>query len=270
MKTIILFTVLAVARADKRCRGINLGDRYYNLDILKDGINHLHDLAIKNQDSALYFTFEDLTNVPARFLGCFDMNSHNATVIDGIRNATAIAIDPKTGKTFVGGADGLFKINERRIPERLPIVDDIQYMHFKDDLYFTNKRKEAYKFVDGKAILLNELRGLEVERLIVDNDNNIFYTNNKELFRIKLGTRAVNTHEEHKADCLATDLYYKPYICTKNGLYSYNKYKYVFDKESDNLKNLKAITFNRVNEPIYAVYDLLIKLSLSEIPCFED
>nr|XP_026483907.1 uncharacterized protein LOC113391960 [Vanessa tameamea] len=269
MKILIILTIAAVASADKRCHGIDVANRYYNLYIIKDGINNIHDLVLNRNDNTAFFTFDDLSKTPRRLLGHLNTETGTATVIQGVQNATAIAIDNFNGKIYVGGSDGLYKINEKNKAEKLPIQDDIKSMHFKDNLYFINRRREAYKFEDGFATLVPELRGVEVDSLVFDDDNNIFFTQNSKLFRIKLDTRAINTHESYLANAIATDSYSKVYICTSNGLFVYNKYKYVFDKIA-NLNNLKAITFNKKNEPVYAAADYIVKLSLSEIGCFED
>ncbi|CAH2098590.1 unnamed protein product [Euphydryas editha] len=270
MKLLIILTLATLTYADKRCQGVFVHDSYYSLSIIKDGINNLHDMAINRRDSSVYFTFDDLSEIPSKLLAHLDMNTHKATLINGIRNATAIAIDQVNSRVYVGGSDGLFKINEiTKVPERLPIQDDIKSMHYKGALYFINTKREAYKFEDGHATLVPELQGVEVDSLVLDDDNNIFFTQNTKLFRIKLNTRAINTHENYLTNFLTVDKYKKVYICTNKGLYMYNKFKYVFDKVAD-FNNLKAITFNSVNEPIYAVADYIIKLNLNEVPCFED
>lgn len=269
-RLIFLIAALTMTSADKRCTGVYVDNRYYNLNIIKDGVSHIHDLAVNRNDNTLYFTFEDVTaNIPRRLLAYMDLETKIATVIDGIRNATAIAIDSFNNNVFIGGSDGLYKINQQKIPERLPIQDDVISMHYKNGLYFVNRRNEAYRFEDGFASRLDELNGMKLDRLVMDDDNNIFFTQDKKLFRIKIGTRAVNTHEGHVTNCLTTDNYSKAYICTDKGVYVYNKYKFVYDKVAE-LRNLKALTFHKMNEPVYAVADYIVKLSLNSIGCFED
>lgn len=265
----ILASLVTIARGD-RCNGVTVNDRSYKVDIIKDGVNHLSNLFYNRNEDAIYFIFEDvLGKIPSRVLGHIDMSTHKATVVQGIRNASAIAIDHFSNKVYVGGADGLFKINEKYVPEQLPVQDDVIDVYFKDVLYFINRRNQVFRFEDGQSTPVQELRGIEVDKLIIDNDNNVFYTRGKDLFRIKLGTRAINTHEGLKVEAIATDAYNKAVVCTTDGLYGYNKFKFVFDKQA-NLKGLRAITFNRVNEAIYAVADYIVKLSLSSIACFGD
>lgn len=206
---------------------------------------------------------------PQNRLGHIDIETKVAKIIDGIINATAIAIDNFNNKVYIGGSNGIYRFNEQKLPDRLPIQDDVISMHYKNGLYFVNRRNEAYKFEDGFATPVPELQGVKVDRLIIDDDNNIFFTREKKLFRVKLGTRAINTHESHVANFIATDNYARTYLCTDKGLYVYNKYKFVFDRKGD-LRNLKALSFGKMNELVYAVADYIVKLSLSSLGCFED
>ncbi|CAK1549143.1 unnamed protein product [Leptosia nina] len=240
MKLILLIaSFFAFTDADKRCRGVDFDEKYFNLLIVKEGINHLHDLAINRNDNNVFFTYETLTTPPLRVLGYIELDAKKAGIIGGIRNATAVAVDQFYGKVYVGGADGLFKINNQKIPERLPIQDDIRSLHYKDGLYFTNSKREAYKFEDGYASLVPELLGVEVDRLVIDDENNIFFTQNKKLFRVKIGTRAINTHEMYIVDALTTDKYNKPYICTRKGVAHLN----IFGDASSEL----GCTFPEIN-----------------------
>lgn len=269
MEIFMILASLATATfADKRCHGVNIDNRYYNLDIIKEGINNIHDLAVNTNDRAIYFTYVDFNKTIERRLAHFNPNTEKATVIYGIANATAIAVDQFYGKVYVGGSDGLYKINDLK-PERLPINDDVISMYYNGALYFVNRQGQAFKFEDGHATPVEELRGTKVDKLIVNDDDNIFFTDNKKLYSLKRSTRTLNTYEKHVVNTIATDSYSRVFICTKEGLYMYNKYKFVFDKIAD-LKNLKVIAFYKDNELVYAVNDLLVKLSLSPIGCFDD
>lgn len=265
---IVLASLAAATFADKRCHGVYIDNRYYNLEIIKEGINNIHDLAVNTNDDSIYFTYDDFNVTIVRRLAHFNPNTRKATLIHGINNATAIAVDQFYGKVYVGGSDGLYKINELK-PERLPINDDIISMHYNGLLYFINRKKQAFQFEDGFATPVEELKGAKVDSLIINDDDNIIFTDNKNLYRIKRNTRLLDTHEKHVVNAIATDSYSRAFICTKEGLYMYNKYKFVFDKIA-NLKNLKTIAFYKTNDLIYVVNDLLVKLSLSSIGCFED
>ncbi|CAK1594877.1 unnamed protein product [Parnassius mnemosyne] len=264
-----IFLVIASTTADKRCHGIYFNGKYYNIDIIKEGVNRLDSLILNRNDNTLYFTFEQIDIIPNRLVGYMNMETKETKVIDGIQNASSVAIDQKFNRVYVGSRHGLYKINDFKQAERLPIQDDVRSVFFKDVLYFVNTKGEVYRFVDGFGAIVRELHGVAVDDLIIDNDYNMLFVSDKALFRIKLGTRAVNIHEKITVDVLSTDIYSKAYVCATNGVYIYNKYKYALDKVAV-IGNLRGLTFNRANEPIYAVGDLIIKLSENEVPCFEN
>ncbi|CAH2061746.1 unnamed protein product, partial [Iphiclides podalirius] len=269
MKLLLALLLAASASADNHCRGIYFNEKYYNVHIIKEGVNRIDSLTLNRNDDILYFTFDQIASPPNRQVAYMDMDTKETKIVEGIDNATSIAIDQKYNKIYVGSRSGLYKINERRQAELLPVRDDIRYVHFKDVLYFVNAKGETYIFEDGLGVALTELRDVKVDSLIVDNDNNVLFTRDKTLFRIKLGTRAVNIHEKVHVDVLSTDVYVKAHVCAPNGVFVYNKYKFVLDKVAD-MRDLRGLTFNKANEPVYAVKDLIIKLSENPIPCFGD
>lgn len=269
IKVLLAFLLtLALSSADN-CAGIFFNDKYYNIDIIKDGVNRIDSLTLNRNDDILYFTFAQISNPTNRLVAYMNMDTKETKIIDAIDNATSIAIDQRQNKVFVGSRNGLYKINDRKEAEQLPIRDDIKAMHFKDVLYFVNAKGETYIFEDGFGVSVAELREAKVDGLIIDNDNNMFFTNDGTLFRIKLGTRAVNVHEKISVDVITTDVRSKAYVCANSGVFVYNKFKFALDKVA-NMKDLRGLTFNRANEPIYAVKDLIIKLSENPIPCLGD
>lgn len=253
---------------EKNCHGVYFNDRYYDIEILKDGINQIHNLVLNRNDNTLYFTLDQIARVPTRVLGYLKIDTRESGLIDGIRNATAVAIDQATNTVYCGGADGIFRINKNRVPESIRIRDNIKSLFFKDVLFFTNNIQQAFVF-DRISQTVNpvfELQGVKVDNLILDDDDNIFFTQGKTLFRVKIGTRAVNSHERFSVTAITTDAYFKPFVCTTQGVYVYNKYKYVLDKVAD-MNNLRAMTFNREDEPFYAVLDIIIKLKRNPMGC---
>ncbi|KAG6458976.1 hypothetical protein O3G_MSEX011141 [Manduca sexta] len=271
MKLLILAVIIATVNADDYCHGIYINDKYYNVDIIKEGVNKVHQIAYSSRDNTLYFTFEQLSDVPTRSLGYVNFNSEQTGIIEGVRNATGLAIDRSRNRVYVGGSDGLFFLNEAtKVPEMLPVSQDIRYLFFKNVVYFVNNKRQAFKFDSGVVYTVDELSLVEVEKFVEDDDNNLLFLNKNNLFRVKLGTKAVNSHEKYVVSTIAADNFGKPYVSAKNGLYVYNKYKYVLDRISDKLTGLKALTFDMQNNPIYVVNDKIVRLIVNPIPCFGD
>ncbi|KAI5643489.1 hypothetical protein NE865_04473 [Phthorimaea operculella] len=272
MKLLIVATLIITTssqqtpRIEKRCSGVYFSNQYYDIEVLKDGLNDVQQLILNRNDNTLYFIYGQAYGTG---LGYLKVDTNEVGIIVGVRNATSIAIDQQYNKIYIGSQDGIYKINNyNRIPDRLPVYDSVQSMYFKDVLFFTNTRNEAFIFEDGQITPVFELQRTPAEKIILDDDHNIFFTVGKELFRVRLGTRIVNSHEMYKTDVLTTDSDHKPFIVTRNGTYTYNKYKYAFDKVAD-MKGLKGLTFNKFGDPFYAVVDLLIKLKPNPNRCYE-
>lgn len=268
MKLLIIAALFIAAHA-QNCSQVYFRNRYYKLELLKEGLNNVQDLKLNPNDNTLYFIYDQLSEWPNKALGYFNIDNKETGLIEGVRNATSIAIDKDYNRVYVGGSDGIYRINDKRIPEILSIRDSIHSMFFKNALYYTNKiKKQAYIYENNYINPIYELHGVEAENIILDDDNNIFFTQGKTLFRVKMGTKAINPHEQYRVDVLATDAYFKPYIGTKEGVYVYNKYKYVFDKVSSILY-LKALTFSKNDEPIFCVFDKLIRLTTNSDVCLQ-
>lgn len=265
MRLLILTTLFIAANA-QNCSQVYFGNRYYKLELLKEGLNNVKELELNRNDNILYFTIDQIARWPTRVLGYLNLDTREAGLIDGVRNVTAIAIDQDYNRVYVGGSDGIYRINEDKKPEILPIRDSIHSMFFKNVLFYTNKRKQAYIYENNYINPIFELEGVEAENILLDDDSNIFFTQGKTLFRVKMGTKAVNSHEKYRVDVMAADAFYKPYISTKEGIYVYNKYKYVFDKVSV-MTYLKALTFTKNGEPIFGAFDKLIKLTTNSDQC---
>lgn len=265
--------LLFITSASADCTGLYINRKYFNVNIIKEGVNKVHQIVFNRNDNTAYFTFEQIAKVPTRALGYLKLDGYEAGVIDGIRNATGLAVDQNLNRLYVGGSDGLFMINNNRkdkVPEKLPVDDDIRNLFLKDNaVYFVNRRREAYKFDFGYVNPVFELQGIGVDKFILDDDNNILYIQNNKLFRVKIGTKIVNSHEKYVVNEIATDPYFKPYVCTKDGMYVYNKYKYVLDKVGE-LKDVRKLAFVTPDEPIYVVLDKIVRLVTNPVACLGD
>lgn len=269
----IFLLLLFVSSASAECSGLFLNHQYYNVHIIKEGVNRVHQLVFSRNDNTAYFTFEQIAKVPTRVLGYVKLAGDEAGVIDGIRNATGLAIDQSLNRLYVGGSDGLFMIDlnkKDKVPEKLPVDDDIKDLFLKGNtVFFVNRRRQAFKFDFGSVMPVFELQGVGVDKLILDDDNNIIFLQNQRLFRVKIGTNIVNSHEKYVVNDIATNQKYKPYVCASDGIYVYNKYKYVLDKIGD-LKDVRKLAFVTGDDPIYVVLDKIVRLTINPVPCFGD
>ncbi|KAJ8705953.1 hypothetical protein PYW07_010730 [Mythimna separata] len=153
---LLLLTTFLTTASTEKCYGVIFTNRCYDIEILKEGVNNIHQMALNDNDNTLYFTFDQIAKIPMRGLGFLNLNTKATGVIDGIRNATGVAVDQRRNRIYVGGADGLFFLNENKVPETLPVQDNIQYLFFKDIIYFINRRREVYRFENGFVTPLQE------------------------------------------------------------------------------------------------------------------
>lgn len=268
---ILLFSIfITVSLGDKKCTGVTFGNRYAELSVLKEGINRIRDLVYNQNDHTIYFTYNLISRPPSSSAGYVTVGNREAGVIDGIKNARTIAVDQTNNVVFIGGSDGIYTLNDKKVPVKLPGVNDnIVCLFFKDGiLYYTNHRRQTFKY-ENDGVLLPELHESVVDSFVIDNDDNILFTHNRTLFRVKVGTRAINIHEHYDVDFLTTDTNGNAFIGSNDGVYVYNKYKFNLQKVSD-LRTLTDMTFNKINEPIYAVADKIIQLNFKPIACTEN
>lgn len=272
MKYLLLALFISYASA-LDCAGVFLNRKYYDVNIIKEGVNRIHQIVFNRNDNTAYFTFEQIAPVPTRVLGYVKLDGNEAGIIEGIRNATGLAIDQGLNRLYVGGSHGLYMINNNKkdkVPEHLPVNDDVRSLFIKDNaVYFVNRRREAFKFDFGYVTPVFELQGVQVDKLILDDDNNIMFLQSNKLFRVKIGTRIVNSHEKLVVNEIAADPNFKPYVCAKNGIYVYNKYKYVLDKVGE-LNDIRKLAFITAEEPIYVVLDKIVRLVSNPVACLGD
>lgn len=265
---LLVFTIISASEADRRCSGVHFNGKYYDVEIIKEGVNRIHQMVLNRNDNTVYFTYEQISEFPSRSLGFFNLNTRVAGLIGGVRNASGVTVDQVRNKIYVGGTDGLYVLNKERVPEKYPVYDSIEKLFFRNVLYYINSKKEAHVFDNGLINPLMELEGEKVDDLVVDDDSNIFFLQSKNLFRVKLGTRAINVHEGYTVNVLTVDPYFRAFVSTTDGVYIYNTYKFALDKVS-NIRDLRALTFSKNLEPIYAVVDVLVKLNVNPIRCVE-
>lgn len=271
MDLYIVTAVLLLANkvyGEHNCTGIYLKDKYYDPEIIREGINNIRQLAINRKTNILYFSFDLLNDELTSNVGFINLDTDEVGIIDGVKNARTIAVDQRNNLVYVGGETGVYVLNDKNVPEKLPIDDNVLklFYGYDDNLYYTTVKKESYKYYDGEVQGIFELFRIDAEYLVIDNSDHIFFVDNRRLFRIQLKTKAVNIHEKVIVNCLTTDLYGNLYVCTDNGIYMYNRKKYSLVKVAK-LSNVKDLVFDRYNEPIYAVYDKIIKLNTKTGSC---
>ncbi|XP_052747961.1 uncharacterized protein LOC113513603 isoform X1 [Galleria mellonella] len=269
MKLLFLLLACIISTSANKCNGVLFDQRYYEPQILKDGLNRVRQLVFNRKDNDIYFLYNQGVLNYYGSVGYYNLNTKLAGFFKEIRNATSISIDEKRNRIYIGSIDGLYAVGERRIPEKFPLYEPIQHLFFNNILYFTNMRNKMFTFDTDGVRIVEDMKDYTADSFVVDGDGNMLFTNGKKLFKIKLGTRSPAFElVTRTVTALSKDIEDRLFAASLDGIFVYNKYKFALDKIS-NLHEIKALTFNNMLEPIYVVFDLLVKLK-NPVNCVED
>ncbi|XP_053620726.1 uncharacterized protein LOC128681122 isoform X1 [Plodia interpunctella] len=269
MKLFIIFVTLAAACAAQKCRGTFFNNKYYSMEVLKEGLNRVKQMVYSKNENSVYFIYDQGGLIYSGGAGYYNLDNYQAGFFMGIRNATSFTVDDKKNRLYIGSADGLYAVTDRNLPEKFPINEPILSLYFKDDLYFTNIRRKVYKFDLDGVKMVPEMRYDFADDIVIDDDNNLFFLKDKKVFRLKLNTGSPAFEvTDFPVNVMTMDVDDKLYIATNDGIFLYNRYKYALDKIS-NLRNVKALAFDKRWDPVYIVFDLLVRLK-NPVECYED
>ncbi|KAM3968846.1 ommochrome-binding protein [Aphomia sociella] len=269
MKLFFLLLFCIISTSANKCNGVLFNQRHYEPQILKDGLNNVKQLVYNRRNNNIYFLFNQGLLVYDGSVGYYNLDTKLAGYYRGIRNATSISIDETKNRVYIGSMDGLHVVGERNIPEKFPIFEPILHLCFKDVLFFTNLKNQMYKFEGDGISVVDDMKEYLPENFVIDGDGNMLFVSEKKLYKIKLGARSAAFElVARRVTALSKDIDDRLFAAALDGIYVYNKYKYALDKIS-NLHEIKALTFNSMLEPIYVVFDLLVKLK-NPVNCVED
>lgn len=186
-----------------------------------------------------------------------NLDSGLATIIPGIRNGFASAVDQATGNVYLGGSDGIFKYNYRTNDIEQPALVnriDIFDMYFTDELYFVDTAKQhLYVYRDGIKTLVSELKDNLIQHFVIDVNSDIYFVNPSGLFVLEKGRKfpmLINGNDVSIRGA-TTDVNGHPYFVAQDGIYS-------IDKESKQLAKIVSVNrgyglaFDKENNIVYS------------------
>lgn len=263
---IVLIVFIEETASEEKCTRVKFDKHYFNIEILKEGVNNIRKLSTNPYTNIIYFIYDLLANESA---AAFIKDNNEIGVIDGMKNPRTVAVEKTHNTVYFGGDTGIYELTNENVPEQTYIDEPvIDLLHYNSKLYFITRKREAYFYRNGQVGRVQELGNLTLDSFVIDNTNHVFFLDKKQLFRVKLETLAVNIHEKYVVNSLSTDIFGKVYICADDAIYSYDKEKYNLYKVS-NLAKVKSLTFDSQNNPILAINDKIIKLKYSSVPCNE-
>nr|XP_021181591.2 ommochrome-binding protein [Helicoverpa armigera] len=180
-----------------------------------------------------------------------------ASIIPGIRNGFASAVDQATGDVYLGGSDGIYKYNYCSNDIEKPALvhrTDIFDMYFDDKLYFVDTGKQnLYAFKDNNKCLVTEVKENLIQHFVIDVNSDLYFVNPSGLFVLEKGSKSpVFVYgNDISIRGATTDAYGTPFFVAHNGIYS-------IDKESKQLvlvvtvNNGYGLAFDRSNNIVYS------------------
>ncbi|XP_011559914.2 ommochrome-binding protein [Plutella xylostella] len=208
-----------------------VNDCNYTAELLKEKLDRPYLLSTDYNTNTIYFSYtvpsktdEGVENFTSAYI---HLNTKDYGTINNVQDGFAQSVDQKTGDVYIGGSDGIYKYDHNtKNAELLGAKDtDIWMIYFKEVLYYSVFPSQfLYTLVDGTSTRFSDLEDTKVDHMVIDNENDIFFTNETGLFSQKKGTKnAVFFANNISVRALTTDMNGKPYICLNNGVYSINK-----------------------------------------------
>ncbi|KAM3968992.1 ommochrome-binding protein-like [Aphomia sociella] len=245
--------------------GIYVNGIYHEKEILLSDIVRPSLLTVDHSSNVLYFSIlhkdeEDLPHRPARL----DLNTKEFKVID-VDGGYALTVDQKTGDVFIGGDDGLYKYDpSSNIVEFIGEKGkNILTIYHKDILYFTTVDcRFLYTFTNGRSTKFQDIQNLEVENLIIDCNDDMFFINDDGLYCQKKGMSNAILYAGLKDSSplsLTADANGTIHVCYREGVFKVNKATASLIKVLD-LDQAFGATFDSENNIIYADLRTIVRL----------
>lgn len=234
------------------------GTNYKKHRILAD-VNVPSKFSIDRRRNKLFFCINGDESSDQSFrLVILDLDTELTSIIPGIRNGFASAVDPE-GIVYLGGSDGIFQYNYDTRDVDTPAVlngVDIFDMHFHEHLYFVETANQnLFQWKDNQKIIINRLKGYGVHHFIISNNDDILFVSATGVFTMRKGAVfpymfAGATADVHSRG-LAADVYDIPHLIAQDGIYLIDtKQKSV--KKILPLDNGFGLAFDKDNNIIYS------------------
>lgn len=224
--------------------------------ILAD-VNIPYKFSLNRNDDSLFFCInaDDFSEHSFHSV-VLELQSGLATIIPGIRNGFASAVDQTTGAVYLGGSDGIYKYNSHTkdvISPALISGIDIFDMYFQNYLYFVDTANQnLYVYKNDRTILIPELKDYQIQHFVVDAQENVMFVNSTGLFILVKGSKLATLYDDRNINFrgATTDKLGVPHFIAQDGIYTIDE-----NKELSKillLENGYGLAFDRDNNIIYS------------------
>lgn len=271
MKLILLLSCIilvqaAVIKEEDSCDGVVVNGVYHDGEVLKAELDRPYSLAVDRTTDTLYFSYsiqnEDNMSKSAKI----DLKTKEFKTIDDVPNGFAQAIDQKSHEVYIGGCDGVYKYNPTSHKSEFIGVKgaNIWNIFYKDVLYYSEFPSQfLYTFSDGQSTRFVDLQDTKVDGFIIDDDDEIFFTNATGFYGQKKGTDNATLYMElsdNGARGITTDMKGQVYVCFQEAIFVVNKKKQELDKVAD-MYDAFGLAFDNENNMIYADATKVVRLT---------
>lgn len=279
MKLIILSTLLALATARvvdnkiTRCDGIIVNGINHEKEVLKEYTDKPYMMSIDYDTNVLFYTYTGphaTSFIPA----ALNLKTKENYIISGVSGGFATSVDPKTHKTYIGGADGIYGFDyQSKAVTKLDITtENIWQVFAKDGVYFTTYPDEyAFVYKNGE---LKKIAGIDDNKAMLvglDKDDNIFFSNSSGLFlRPKDDEKTVKVGE-YTVNSFTADANGKLFFSTPTGIFSLNEVTKNDAKISKlaGINNIYGAVVESDGSLIYAADNSIVRLKSTGQECSE-
>ncbi|XP_013194139.1 ommochrome-binding protein-like [Amyelois transitella] len=213
-----------------------------------------NQLAVDKTSNTLYFSFDfgQGEYVPA----ILRIKTKNLTVLQGPKDAFAIAVNDTSGEVYFGGSHGVYKYNSFLKSLKILAVNnlDIWWLHVKNQmLYFIRfPSLQAFCYHNRTLKPVERLLSLSVQQFIVDDHDNIFFINSTGLYGVKNDSKTIiSLKNDVKFIGMAIDNKGDVFASAEDGIYIVNRI-ITKVKRVVNIPGVLGLTFDKNNYLIYS------------------
>lgn len=269
MKQILLLFGVALIKSSvaDSCRGITIGGRLQEVELLKNDVQSPYQLAIDRDTNTLFFSYT--ANKEETFKTVYvNLKDKTSGTVSGVSGGFSNAVDNQKQIVYIGGNDGIYKFDyATKAAVQLDITDkSIWQMFFKDGLYFTTyPDEEAYLYKDGVVKLVPELKKVKAMVVGVDKNNVLYFSQGGELKKVESG--GIVDLGSYSVNAFNTDADGNLYFSTSEAIYKLVDGKV---KKVTAIDDIYGFAIESDNTFIYAGETTVMKLKPTPTICAED
>lgn len=194
-----------------------------------------------------------------------DLDTGVGSVIPGIRNGFASAVDPLEGTVYLGGSDGIFKYNYQTLDvDKSPLIKgvDVFDMFFKNEIFFVDTATQNLCTVkNGRKFPVKALKEFLIQHFVIDNNNDTYFINSMGLFVLPHGSKNATAYPDGNLNFrgAAVDASGVPYFIAEDGIFAIDQQSKSLQKVLS-VKNGYGLAFDKDNNIVYSDDRSLTKL----------